>query len=315
MIRQAFLLSSSIVGTIALSAIATYAGDSQLPKPVHMIEHSLTTEQAQAIQKAWAVHLGFDVVTENSAGMKMCVIPPGTYRMGTPLDKKPRKDNEDVVEVTHSRAYFIGQHEVTQGQWERVMGDIGEKRKRGMKQSVGRKFPMSGVNHAQASEFCRRLTRLDREAGMLPDDYEYRLPTGAEWEYACRAGTLTHTHFGDTLSSHQANFDGARPFNNAETGPNLDRPAEVGSYPANAWGLHDMHGNMLEWCLDWYHHARVGGTDPVNDEPARGRLIKSCRWGYTGAHCKSANRYWHAPDNGTSTIGFRPVLTPLHLTK
>ena len=159
---------------------------------------------------------------------------------------------------------------------------------------------------------ARNLHNWDRVAGVLPEGYRYRLPTGAEWEYACRAGTLTHTHFGNTLSSQQANFDGDRPFNDAPKGPNLDRTAEVGSYPANAWGLHDMHGNLCEWCLDWYHHEREGGVDPVNREPARSRLIKDCRWGYTGAHCKSANRYWSAPDRRVSTIGFRPVLTKLH---
>ena len=101
-------------------------------------------------------------------------------------------------------------------------------------------------------------------AGRLPDGWEYTLPTEAQWEYACRAGTTTATAFGDKLSSKQANFKG-KPYNGAEQGPSLGRDAPVGSYPANAWGLHDMHGNTFEWCRDWYHARLPGGTDPANE--------------------------------------------------
>ena len=128
---------------------------------------------------------------------------------------------------------------------------------------VNDRFPRHGVNYVEAAEFCRKLTALDRAAGRLPDGYEYRLPTDAEWEYACRAGTLTATYYGDQLSSRQANFDGSQPLNGAEHGPNLRRTAEVGSYPANAWGLHDTYGNLSEWCLDWYHARWGSGVDPV----------------------------------------------------
>ena len=98
-------------------------------------------------------------------------------------------------------------------------------------------------------------------SGDLPRDWEFRLPTEAQWEYACRAGTTTATSFGDKLSSKQANFKG-KPYNGAEEGPSLERAARVGSYPANAWGLHDMHGNVFEWCRDWYHAKLPGGDDP-----------------------------------------------------
>ena len=113
-----------------------------------------------------------------------------------------------------------------------------------------------------ANAFCRKLTEPERQAGRLPAGWEYRLPTEAQWEYACRAGTVTATAFGDSLSSRQANFNGNNPYNGAENGPNLTRTAEVGTYPANAWGLHDMHGNVWEWCRDWYQRKLPGGNDP-----------------------------------------------------
>ena len=127
---------------------------------------------------------------------------------------------------------------------------------------AGDDLPVGNVNFAEAEAFCQKLTELGRQSGELPKDWEFRLPTEAQWEYACRAGTTTATAFGDKLSSKQANFKG-KPYNGAEPGPSLgNRPRQVGSYPANAWGLHDMHGNTFEWCRDWYHAKLPGGTDP-----------------------------------------------------
>jgi len=213
-----------------------------------MTEHALSTEEAQTVQKAWADHIGVEAVVENSIGMQLSVIPPGTFPMG----KEDHKGEDGPQEVTHTQPYFIGRYEVTQGEWERVMGPLRKQPTAG----AGDRFPVYGINYPEAAEFCRKLTGLDREAGKLPVGYQYRLPTSAEREYACRAGTLTATYFGDSLSSSQANFDGSIPLNGAEKGPNLGRTAEVGSYPGNAWGLHDTYGNLYEWCLDWFTRER-----------------------------------------------------------
>jgi formylglycine-generating enzyme len=152
------------------------------------------------------------------------------------------------VEVTLSKGFWIGKFEVTQGEWLRVVGAFpGE-----FTAGAGDDFPVYTINFAEAEGFCQKLTKQARAAGELPADWEFRLPTEAQWEYACRAGTTTATSFGDSLSSRQANFQG-KPYNGGAEGPSLKRAAPVGSYPASAWGLHDMHGNEFEWCRDWYH--------------------------------------------------------------
>ena len=310
MISRIQQLAVSVFATVILIAAATHADDAVEPERVLMTEHALTAEEAQTMQKAWADHLGFEKsIVENSIEMQFCVIPPGTFPMGW----EERKGEEGPQEVTHSQPYLIGRYEVTQGEWERVMGLLGQQQKQ-----VGDRLPVNGISHAEAAEFCRKLTRLDREAGKLPDGYEYRLPTDAELEYACRSGTLTLTYFGDKLSSTQANFDGSQPLNKAAKGPFLNRLAEVGSYPANAWGLHDTYGSLYEWCFDWYHSRVKGGIDPVQilpapERPVPQRVRRGGAWKFAGRYCRSANRYYERPENRSSVDGFRPVLTKLHL--
>lgn len=309
MIRQRPQPTLSLFVVILVVASTTHADEPATPKRVVMTKRALTAEQAKAAQKAWGDHLGVNAIVENSVGMQLCVIPPGTFPMGW----EERKGEEGPKEVTHSQPYFIGQYEVTQGEWERVMGPLRKQRKQ-----LGDRLPVNGISHAEAAEFCRKLTQLDREAGRLPGGYEYRLPTDAELEYACRAGTLTLTYFGDKLSSTQANFDGREPLNKGEKGPFLNRLAEVGSYPANAWGLHDTYGSLYEWCLDWYHARVTGGVDPVQllpapDRPVAKRVKRGGAWKYAGRYCRSANRYYDVPENRSSVVGFRPVLSKLHL--
>src|SRR5262249_29115228 len=164
---------------------------------------------------------------------------------------------EDQVEVTLTKGFWIGKYEVTQGQWKKVVGEFPRKQP----PNEGDDFPVVEVNFAEVEGFCKKLTEQARKAGDLPAGGEFGLPTEAQWEYACRAGTKTATAFGDKLSSKQANF-GGMPYNGAEEGPSLKKAAKVGSYPANAWGIHDMHGNVFEWCRDWHHAKLPGGTDP-----------------------------------------------------
>jgi sulfatase modifying factor 1 len=192
-------------------------------------------------------------------GVTLCWCPEGRFVMGSPPSEADRRSGEDQVEVTLTRGFWMAKYEATQSQWKRITGALPGPLTAEL--PAGDDLPVGNVNFAEVDSFCRRLTELARESGGVPKNWEFRLPTEAQWEYACRAGTTTATSFGEALSSNQANFKG-KSYNGAEQGPSLGRAAKVGSYPANAWGLHDMHGNAFEWCRDWYHSRLPGGADP-----------------------------------------------------
>jgi formylglycine-generating enzyme required for sulfatase activity len=244
------------------------------------------------------------------AGVKLCWCPPGEFTMGSPPGEPERRPGEDQVEVTLTRGFWAGKYEVTQGQWKRVVGDFPRPQPPG----EGDDFPVVEINYAEAETFCARLTELGHKSGELPKEWEFRLPTEAQWEYACRAGTTTATAFGDKLSSKQANFQG-KPYNGAEEGPSLGRAAKVGSYPANAWGLHDVHGNVYEWCRDWYHAKLPGGADPdlsavkgsKNRTGDYSRVRRGGAWCDDGWPCRSAFRVRYEPERTSDHIGFRVV--------
>jgi len=240
------------------------------------------------------------------AGIPLCWCPPGTFVMGSPPDEPERRPDEGQVQVTLTRGFWMARYETTQGDWKRVMGDLPGPLTTEL--PAGDDLPVGNVNFAEAEAFCAKLTELGRQTGDLPNDWEFRLPTEAQWEYACRAGTTTATAFGNSLSSKQANFKGKR-YNGAEPGPSLGRAAKVGSYPANAWGLHDMHGNTFEWCRDWYHPKLPGGVDPdLYLAKASSRVRRGGCWVDEGWPCRSAFRLRFEPERRYDHIGFRVVV-------
>ena len=240
------------------------------------------------------------------AGVKLCWCPPGSFTMGSPPDEPERRPGEAQVEVRLTRGFWIGKYEVTQGDWKRVSGGLpGELT---AELPAGDDYPVGNVNFAEAEGFCRKLTELAIASKELPGNWEFRLPTEAQWEYACRAGTTTATAFGDSLSRRQANFRG-KPYNGgADDGPSLKRASRVGSYPPNAWRLHDMHGNTFEWCRDWYHPALPGGDDPdLYSAKAVSRVRRGGCWADEGWPCRSAFRLRFEPERRYDHIGFRVV--------
>jgi sulfatase modifying factor 1 len=247
-------------------------------------------------------------------GIPFCWCPAGMFTMGSPLNELERRPGEDQVAVTLSQGFWMAKFETTQSQWKRVSGALPGPLTSELPE--GDDYPVGNVNFAEAEEFCRKLTALAHQSGTLPKDQEFRLPTEAQWEYACRAGTTTATSFGEKLSSKQANFRGI-PYRGAEPGPSLNRAAKVGSYPANAWGLHDMHGNTFEWCRDWYHAKLPGGTDPDLHEASSTSVLNRTRdssrvrrggcWADHGWPCRSACRLRFEPDRRYDHIGFRVV--------
>ncbi len=248
-------------------------------------------------------------------GIKLRWCPAGTFKMGSPRTEPERRPGEDQVDVTLTHGFWMGQCEVTQGEWKRVMGALpGEVTEHA---GVGDDFPLYNVNYAEAQALCAKLTELARAASALPEGWAFRLPTEAQWEYACRAGTTTATYAGAYLDSTQANFLGDKPYNGAPAGPALNRATKVGSYPPNPWGLHDMQGNETEWCRDWAHARLPGGVDPdlsdVLGTPSQnGALSRSRRgggWTDPGWPQRSAFRQRFEPERRYDHIGMRVSLS------
>ncbi len=247
-------------------------------------------------------------------GIQFCWCPSGKFIMGSPASELERRPGEDQVEVTLSKGFWTGKYETTQGQWKRVVGNLPGEFTSELPEDDD--LPVGNVNFAEAVEYCRRLTELGHRSGDLPFDWDVRLPTEAQWEYACRAGTTTATSFGDKISSKQANFKG-NPYNGAENGPSLGHAAKVGSFPANPWGLHDMHGNTCEWCRDWFHAKLTSGRDPdlynakttatKNRTGDFSRVRRGGTWTDDGWPNRSAFRQRFEPERRYDHIGFRVV--------
>ena len=231
----------------------------------------------------------------NSIGMKLIEIPAGKFMMGSPAGEKDRDSDEEQVAVTLTKPFWLGKTEVTQGQWQQVMSTEPWKGKDFV--LADKDCPATYVSFFDAVEFCDKLTDLERKAGRLKDSEEYRLPTEAEWEYACRAGTTTAFSFGDDskLDSH------------AWWGP-LDSKDEsfhkVGSKKPNPWGLYDMHGNVGEWCSDWYGEKLPGGTNPVGPEGGDARVLRGGS-GFLPEFGRSAGRNFYVPSRLLYNLGFR----------
>ncbi len=235
----------------------------------------------------------------NAIGMKLRHIPAGKFLMGSPADEAGRGDDEARRPVEIARPVYLGIYPVTQGEYERVVGHNpshfspqGGDRDFIQEQDT-RRFPVERIGWDEAVEFCRLLSELPEEKAA---HRHYRLPTEAEWEYACRAGSQTPFHGGASLDSSQANFDGNQPYGTGERGPYLSVTTPVGNYPANAWGLHDMHGNVWEWCADSH------GTEGDDMRVARGGSFYSA-----GQACRAAHREKYAGETRDFDLGFRVV--------
>lgn len=250
------------------------------------------------------------------SGVKLRWCPPGRFVMGSPANEPQRRADENQVEVRLTISFWMCKYEVTQGQWKRLVGDF----PRPQPPNEGDDFPVVEVSFIEAETFCQKLTEQGHRAGTLPLDWKITLPTEAQWEYACRAGTTTAFAFGDQLSLAQANvLDGDQPPRDpAIPGRGLKHATPVGKYPANAWGLYDMHGNVFEWCLDWYHAQLPGGTDPdlstrqgvMNRDDSYSRVRRGGAWNDAPKYLRSAMLLRYEPERRSDLIGFRVVAVP-----
>lgn len=225
----------------------------------------------------------------NSIGMELVWCPPGTFQMGSPEDEEGSYYDEIPHEVTLTRGFWIGKYPVTQGQWEEEMGSNPSSFK-----TSGPDAPVEKVSWDDAQEFCRALSQRDGR--------EYRLPTEAEWEYACRAGSTSPWCFGD---------DEKKLGDYAWYKENSDRRTHpVGQKKPNAWGIHDMHGNVWEWCQDWYGDCPADSTtDPLGPKGGSIRVRRGGGWSYDAGLCRSAYRNWSNPVNRSYGLGFRVAVS------
>lgn len=246
----------------------------------------------------------------NSIGMRFVLIPPGSFLMGSPETEEGRfHDLERQRLVTITGPFYLGVFPVTREQWEAVGFTIPPTDFDGIEASELPALPVENVTWEETQEFCQRLAQRQDERHLRR---QYRLPTETEWEYACRAGTTTPFWFGTSASSWQANFDGNAPYGKASVGPYRNQPTPSGTFPPSAFGLFDMHGNVWEWCQDWFtQDPSTTGTnrDPRGPETGEERVVRGGSLHSDGWECRAATRGRMLPGLLDDDVGFRVVMT------
>jgi len=275
-----------------------------------------------------------------SLALEMIPINSGEFLIGSPKSEAYRRPDETQHKVRINRAFYLGVHEVTQEQYRKVterdpswFTEIGGGKDR-VKGLDTKAFPVDSVTWFDAIDFCNRLSKLDGyephyqltevklETGSIASatvttlgGKGYRLPTEAEWEYACRAGGDRAFHFGYQNTGREANLKpspSAGGYGGPPTWTPVGRPTKVGSYKANPWLLYDMHGNVGEWCGDWYDedYAKSPPNDPNGPDKGTHRVVRSGSWMLPEGSCRSASRFSLMPDERKDYVGFRVARTP-----
>ncbi len=327
-------LRGAITGDMVLARIPMRVDPPKPPPPLAVAPFS--AQQARRHQDAWAEHLGQPREIENSIGMKLVLIPPGEFMMGSPEDEEGRWDDEGPQHrVRITKPIYFGAHQVTVGAFRRFVSDTGYKTEAerdgeggwGWNEAEGKlegrdpkyhwrnpgfsqtdDHPVVNVSWNDAVAFCEWLSGKEGR--------EYRLPTEAEWEYACRAGTTTRYYHGDDAEGlaqvgNVADAEAKKKFPRWTTISASDGyvfTAPVGRFRANGFGLYDMHGNVWEWCSDWYdakYYANSPVDDPQGPTSGSGRVLRGGSWLNDPGRCRSASRGRGTPDSRHSYPGFR----------
>ena len=229
--------------------------------------------------------------TVSPLGLEMIWCPPGSFQMGSSKNEVGRKENETLHTATISKGFYLGKYEVTQAQWEKVMGS-------NPSFFIGTNRPVERVSWEQAKSFCEKLTQIDREKGILPDGWKYDLPTETEWEYACRAGSETRFAWGETIDQTLANYKS-----------DINSTQEIGFYISNTWGFFDMHGNVYEWVFDKIgNYSNTPVVDTKGSKKGYNRVLRGGSWFNNENELRSADRASALPGISATFIGFRLAL-------
>jgi formylglycine-generating enzyme required for sulfatase activity len=267
------------------------------------------------ITRTSATTQGYTEALSDAIGIPMIFIPSGTFRMGSPDDEPQRSYREDPQHDVTLAPFCMGQYAITQAQWRIVAKwpSVDRKLKANPSRFKGDQNPVNHIVWEDAIEFCARLSRHNGR--------HYSLPSEAQWEYACRAGTTTPFHYGDTLTPELARYDWSVIYATTpiEKQKWQERTSPVGCFPANAWGLHDMNGNVREWCLDDWHDdyrsgAPIDGSAWVDDksEKQTGKVFRGGSWFDDPRNCRSATRRGFIYERVDLT-GFRVICLPAGL--
>lgn len=246
--------------------------------------------------------------------LKMMLIPAGTFQMGSPEEELDRDDNEGPRHDVSVTAFCMGKYPVTQAQWQFVAGlpQVEQELSSDPSKFKGDTRPVEEVSWYDAVEFCQRLSVYTKRT--------YRLPSEAEWEYACRAGTTTPFHFGETITTDVANYDGtddedgkwSGSYGRGPKGEYRHETTPVDHFgSANSFGLCDMHGNVWEWCQDHWHESYEEAPDDgsawLSEDEDAARVIRGGSWRYYPRNCRSATRFFNYPRDTDGSVGFRLV--------
>jgi len=247
----------------------------------------------------------------NNVSLEMVEIPAGNFEMGAPESEKESRDNERPQLDVSVQTFCMGKYPITQAQWRVVatLPQINQELDPEPSHFNGEDRPVESVSWLDVMEFCRRLSKHTKR--------EYRLPSEAKWEYACRAGTTTPFHFGETITTDYVNYDGNYPYGDAPKGEDRNETTDVGSFKAaNAFGLYDMHGNVWEWCADDWHDSYEGAPkdgsvwikDIKNYEaPETIKPLRGGSWDDVARDCRSACRDIGDARDQDDALGFRVV--------
>lgn len=234
------------------------------------------------------------LVLHGGEPMEMIYVAPGEFMMGSPTSEDGRFDSEEQHRVKLTKGFWLGKYEVTQKQWQSVMGNNPSYFKDANR-------PVENVSWEDCRQFTQKISaEAKRQLGG-----EARLPTEAEWEYACRARTTTAYFWGDSLNGDKANCDGNYPCGTTVKGLYLKKTTPVGQYKANPWSFYDMHGNVYEWCNDWHGKYDGNSTDPQGPASGTYRVLRGGSWDNLARFCRSAFRYWYLPGLRCNNFGFR----------
>ncbi|WP_233258309.1 formylglycine-generating enzyme family protein [[Phormidium] sp. ETS-05] len=230
----------------------------------------------------------------------MVAIPGNTFTMGTPDSEPNRQSNEGPQHQVTVPSFYLAKYPITQAQYQAIMGQ-------NPSHFQGSDLPVEMVSWNNAVEFCQKLAQKTGQA--------YRLPSEAEWEYACRAGTTTPFHFGDTITTDLANYNGDYTYGNGPKGEFRQKTTPVGDFPPNAWGLYDMYGNVWEWCQDvWHDNYKDAPTDGSAWETggeSNYQVLRGGSWDCNPRHCRSGQRDWDDWVSRLNLYGFRVAVSQL----